>query len=90
MKTRIVRSSESQAFPFVESFGDYHDIEYQHSLFKKHFGNVCAREIAFDGNYWGVFWIRGERPTRKNVIKMLINAGLDAKYTKKSEGFTFR
>ena len=65
--------------PYVKHFGDYHDIE----AYPKPRGWMC-KEIAFgpvtDGLYclyWGLFWKRGEKPTKSQILTMLKKAGLD-------------
>ena len=67
--------------PFVESFSDYHEIDEEQRNLKKLSGkktNICCKEIGFDGDYWGVFWIRGNKPSVDEIREMLIK-----------EGFTF-
>lgn len=64
----------STQFPFVESFTDYHDIDYHAEDLTKRFNRrIGFAEIGFceNGNYWGIFYV-GRKP-KKAVIKQLLN-----------------
>ncbi len=81
MATKKLTLTRSYEFPFVESFGDYHDIEYKLDQYKEIAkGNgvkIIAEEVAFDGNYYGLFYIGGERPSEKEALKLLKKQGFD-------------
>ena len=67
----------------VKFFDDYHEIDaYYHNLGKGWRG----KEIAFGPSttsgyclYWGLFWKAGFKPNKKQVMKMLIDAGFESK-----------
>ena len=68
MKTKI-------KFPFVGRFQDYHEIlDKQIQLNDVFVQRVNAKEIAFDGMYWGVFYV-GRIPSDANLKEMLLKAG---------------
>lgn len=70
MKTKI-------KFPFVESFHDYHDIDYKKDDFNQIFvEHVKGREVAFDGQYYGLFYV-GELPHKNVIRKLCVEAGWD-------------
>ena len=85
MATKKRTLTRSYAFPFVESFDDYHDIEYTLDQYKEvakdNSVKIIAEEVAFDGAYYGLFYIGGERPSEKETLRMLkkqgFNDGLD-------------
>ena len=62
-------------FPFVEAFDDYHDIkdkaEYLNEIFVT---KIKYKEIAFDGFYWGLFYV-GKMPSRKTIHKLVVDMG---------------
>jgi len=66
-------------FPFVESFGDYHDIEHEErQLQKYHDTDVLAIELGMsDTRYYGVFYLKGQKPTMEEVMLMLEGNGFD-------------
>lgn len=66
-------------FPKVLGFGDYHEIDEHARLFSSLIGHhVYRREVAFDGRYWGVFWIGQEKkPSRETIKTLLLQAGWD-------------
>ena len=66
-------------FPYVDGYCDYHDIEFAKNDYEFVFGRgkICAKEVAFDGNYWGLFWVRGHKPTNKEIRKMIGDAGFE-------------
>ncbi len=73
MKTKI-------KFPFVDSFGDYHDIDDKLSSLNEVFTDrIKAKEIAYDGTYWGVFYV-GKLPSKDRLKKMVVAAGWCDKY----------
>ena len=66
MRTRI---------PLVKGFRDYRDI----GAFKANLNEVIvplvkSKEIAFDGDYWSVFYI-GKLPSKNELKKLLLAAG---------------
>jgi hypothetical protein len=62
-------------FPFVEGFGDYHEIKCKADDLNEIFAErIKSKEIAFDGEYWGVFYV-GKLPHKNELKKMLFNAG---------------
>lgn len=62
-------------FPFVEGFGDYHYIDDKLYQFEQIFATkIKAKEIAFDGEYWGVFYVE-KLPKKETLKKMLLEAG---------------
>jgi hypothetical protein len=68
MKTKI-------KFPFVDSFADYHDIIYKADELNEIFvTKIKYKEIAFDGDYWGLFYV-GKMPSRKTIHKLLVDMG---------------
>lgn len=74
MKLRPVCSVE---VPFVESFGDYHEIDAKISSLQEVYGKrIKGKEIAFNGNYWGVFYV-GTCPRRQELRKLLKAQGFD-------------
>jgi hypothetical protein len=85
MKTTILHpiKPQTQAFPFVKPFDDYHDIEvYRHTLINKYGDkgcgtaahNILAKELPFHENtYWGLFYLSGEEPESSSEIQILID-----------------
>jgi len=68
MKTKI-------KFPFVDSYGDYHEIEELRDDLNEIFTKtIKCKEVAFDGNYWGLFYV-GKLPKKSTVKKLLLEAG---------------
>jgi hypothetical protein len=64
--------------PFVESFGDYHDIEYKKDALSEFFPSIRAVEINDDNiphGYWGLFYEYGNKPTKQEITAMLRSAG---------------
>lgn len=64
-------------FPYLRSFGDYHDIKYHCDDLNDVFvARVKCKEVAFhDGKYWGLFYI-GKLPSKKQLKIALIRSGL--------------
>lgn len=80
METKILRSYKTEAFPHVECFDDYHEIDNKVDELKDLYGRkIDGQELCCDGMYWGVFWIKGHKPKRSDVLMMLkkANVGLD-------------
>jgi len=72
MKTRV-----KDFFPCVRGFGDYHEIEECASILSDFISPVRSREIAFNGRYWGVFWLKTEgKPDKKTIQNLLDKAGV--------------
>lgn len=66
MKTKI---------PLVKGFGDYHDIyAFEDELNEVIVPRIKSKEIAFDGEYWGVFYV-SKLPPKDKLKKLLIAAG---------------
>ena len=66
-------------FPLVDSFEDYHDIDFQADKLSKLFKTrIRSTELSTDasGRYWGVFYV-GKRPSKKAVANLLDNAGYE-------------
>jgi len=61
--------------PFVEPFPDYHDINYKLEDLKHLFPQLRAKEVFFDGSYWGLFYAHGFMPEKPDVNAMLESAG---------------
>ena len=82
MKFINLTSQETETFPFVDSFDDYHEIDDEKRRMKAKYqydGNVImGKEIAFDGFYWALFWIKGMKPERDEVTKMLKEDGFQS------------
>lgn len=73
MKSNILTSTivHKQAFPFIQAFGDYHEIDTQLANFKKNgFKSIKAKEIAYDGRFWGVFY-QNTIPSPCELVKEL-------------------
>lgn len=61
---------------FIASFYDYHDITgLEESMTAQ---GWKAAEIAFDGKYWGLFWV-GAKPSKKEIKDRLKKLGFDIK-----------
>jgi hypothetical protein len=78
MKTTTL--TVTQEFPFVESFTDYHEIPEKRvdlNIFANDGGTIESEEVAFHGDYWGLFWIKGQKPTKPEQIIILIDAGFE-------------
>ena len=81
MNMRILKSTATQEFPFVESFIDYHFISPRQTDLAMAYnddGNnikIAGKEIGCDGQYWGLFWIVGEMPNKAEVQELMDAAG---------------
>jgi len=77
--TKVTSVVEEEVLPFVQGFGDYHYIDDEIAALKKKFqikGRVImSKEIAYDGNYWGLYWIRGKKPSKADIKQLLIDNG---------------
>ena len=73
MKTQTIRSKETQEFPFVASYTDYHEIDLELSELNKKYGKVYATHLGCDGKYWALFWVQ-KNPTNQEVKELLKNA----------------
>ena len=78
MNKTVLYPQKGQIFPFVREFIDYHDIEWELDKLRERYGKqgtvILSREIAFDGSYWGLFWVRGRKPSKKDIRVLLEEA----------------
>ena len=73
MKTKI-------KFPFVERFQDYHDIKYRAEDLNDIFvSKIKCKEVAFDGCYYGLFYM-GKLPAKQKIRQLCLDAGWHEDY----------
>jgi hypothetical protein len=76
-----IQSQSSECFPFVEMFEDYHEVPERLKELKEHYqydGNIImGKEVAFDGYYWGLFWIKGKKPNKEFIKELLAEMDFD-------------
>ncbi len=75
---RLKTTIKSPKFPWVEWYSDYHGIERDLDKLRDSFKTkrIKAREIGFDGFYWGIFYL-DKLPKTKDIKKMLVNTDFD-------------
>lgn len=77
----ILESQESAMFPYVEGFADYHMIEWEVKKLKERYNTsgivIMGKEVAYDRDYWGLFWIKGLKPSQKQVEELLRELDFD-------------
>ncbi len=75
----MTTTSITATFPIVDSFWDYHEIDYlaaeinKLGMFDK---KIRCEEVGFCGDYWGVFYV-GRKPAKAVIDKMLADAGYE-------------
>ena len=73
IKKTTVRAEHTMEFPVLESFMDYHDIDYHADRLAKMFKRrIGSAEIGFceDGRYWGIFYV-GRKPSKAAIKQMM-------------------
>ena len=60
--------------PFVKRFCDYHYIDEALECYQDLVPNMKSEEIAFDGDYWGLFYT-GRKSSNKRVKELLLESG---------------
>jgi hypothetical protein len=77
-----VTSTEEEVFPHVRCFIDHDSIPYELAELRKHFQSkgrvIMGKEIAFDGDCWGLYWIKGKKPSKQDIKRLLIDNGFGA------------
>lgn len=67
-------------FPIFETFSDYHDANPIQRFLTGQLGiEIMIKEVAFDGQYWIMFYI-GEEPPEDYVKDFLKNQGIKTEY----------
>lgn len=59
MKVKIPLNTLKVNFPILEGFPDYHEIrlvqKFLNGLFLPQGHEIDSQEVAYDGQYWGIF-----------------------------------
>ena len=69
----------AKKLPYVKAFDDYHLIEEEEEKLRYVLGTeVKSKEVAFDGMYYGLFFVGG-KPSEDMVMDLLKKAGFKQK-----------
>lgn len=74
MKRKTLVYKETKVFPCIEEL-EIDEVEDRFEELRSKFGLIQRKEIEDSGLY--LFWVRGQRPTFKEVNQLVAEAGYD-------------